>query len=360
MNAFESDGFFLDMRASLQGLEPQLLGTPGYDNALYVKVLTGQSIHRVLFDCGEACASSLSSLELSRVDFLFFSHLHFDHIAGFDHILRINFDREPKPLVIFGPPRTAEILHHRLQGVLWDRVEGSGGEFLITDISHESLTTYRFRSNDGFRGIELVGRIPFQGVIVDLPEFQVEVVILDHGSPSIGYALSMKPTWNVATERLKELQLTPGPWLQKVKDPHIPADTELMVGQKMFRIGELRNLLLVSKPGEKLGYLTDFRFDEHRLGSIESAFRGCDMLVCENNYRDGDEELARKHFHATSSEVATIAKAIDAKNLILFHLSDRYQKPEWFELLSDVRKKHSRTFFAQEWQSFLEQATSET
>src|SRR5690349_18809029 len=33
----------------------QVLGGPTRDNALFVRVETGQAIHRLLFDCGEAC-----------------------------------------------------------------------------------------------------------------------------------------------------------------------------------------------------------------------------------------------------------------------------------------------------------------
>ncbi len=33
----------------------QILGQPGRNNALFVEINTGQSIHRLQFDCGEAC-----------------------------------------------------------------------------------------------------------------------------------------------------------------------------------------------------------------------------------------------------------------------------------------------------------------
>jgi hypothetical protein len=37
----------------------QVLGQPGRDNALFVEINTGQSIHRLQFDCGEACLRDL-------------------------------------------------------------------------------------------------------------------------------------------------------------------------------------------------------------------------------------------------------------------------------------------------------------
>ena len=123
------DTDFLDLRTAFKALEPRLLGSPGFDNALYVTANTGKTTHRFLFDCGANCLTSLSPAEVQKIDVIFFSHLHFDHVAGFDYFLRFNFDRA-KPVHIFGPPRTAEIMHNRLQGVMWDRVGGSDGKII--------------------------------------------------------------------------------------------------------------------------------------------------------------------------------------------------------------------------------------
>ncbi len=65
-------------------LPVDILGGPGDDNAALVRVNTGQATHRLLFDCGEACLSQLEFSELLQINHLCFSHLHMDHIAGFD------------------------------------------------------------------------------------------------------------------------------------------------------------------------------------------------------------------------------------------------------------------------------------
>lgn len=70
------------------GIHHQVLGEPGRDNALLARVGTGQATHRLLFDCGEGCLSALSAAEVRAIDALFFSHLHIDHVAGFDGFLR--------------------------------------------------------------------------------------------------------------------------------------------------------------------------------------------------------------------------------------------------------------------------------
>ncbi|MGZ3675881.1 MAG: MBL fold metallo-hydrolase, partial [Ktedonobacterales bacterium] len=69
-----------------------ILGDPGRDNALFVRVQTGQALHRLLFDCGEGCLSALPVAEVQAVDHLCFSHLHMDHIGGFDSFFRVTYN----------------------------------------------------------------------------------------------------------------------------------------------------------------------------------------------------------------------------------------------------------------------------
>ncbi len=102
----------------------QVLGDPGHDNALIVTIDTGQSITRLLFDCGENCVSRLPFSEVQSIDHLFFSHLHMDHVAGFDSFFRCVYGRTERPNHIWGPAGTGKIMHHRFQGFLWNLVGG--------------------------------------------------------------------------------------------------------------------------------------------------------------------------------------------------------------------------------------------
>jgi len=64
---------------------------------------------------------------------------------------------------------------------------------------------------------------------------------------------------------------------------------------------------------------------------------GCQTIVCENNFRDQDRELAHRWFHMTSAEVAGLASRVQSQKLVLFHLSDRYTLAEWQKQLTEVR-----------------------
>ena len=93
-------------------IDYQILGEPGRDNALLATVDSGQSVHRLLFDCGEGCLSALSVSQIAEIECLFFSHFHMDHVAGFDSFARVNWNRPDRPVQVFGPPGTIEIIHH--------------------------------------------------------------------------------------------------------------------------------------------------------------------------------------------------------------------------------------------------------
>ncbi len=345
----------LDPSSSTRALTAAVLGKPGRDNALHVCVHTGQKTWRYLFDCGADCLAELSISEIRKIDEIYFSHLHFDHIAGFDHFFRFNFDRDSKPVRIHGPKGTAEIIHHRLQGILWNRVDGSPGEFHVTEIDHDRLSTFVILAAEGFKKLNPVKETAFSGRVMDNSETAIDAVILDHGTPSIGYMVKRKPQRIVDAENLEAMRLSPGPWLGKVKDPATDDGESVTIGEAVFSLGDLRKKLLRIKDGESVGYLTDFMVSPETEQELVRLFSNCSTLVCENNYRDADRDLARKNFHMTSSEVAAVARSVAAKKLVLFHLSDRYSVQEWRELILEVRELFPETYFPGDWASFFEE-----
>jgi ribonuclease Z len=327
----------------------QVLGQPGRDNALYVEVNTGQAIHRLLFDCGEACLRDLSVAQIQQIDALLFSHFHIDHVAGFDSFLRSNYDRPDRPVRIFGPPGAAEVLHHRLRGATWNLVADSTGEFLVTEVHHQRMVAFRFVTHEAFAVAHPAGDVPFTGIVVDEPDYRIEARLMDHGVPCAAYCVREKPRSNVNTDALAQLGLAPGPWLKAVKDPAADPDTAVQAGGVSYRVGQLRQRLLIVTPGESIAYLTDFRLDEPSEERLVAMLAGCQTIVCENNFRDQDRDLAHRWFHMTSAEVAGLASRVKPQKLVLFHLSDRYAQAEWQEQLAEVRAGFPGACFPESW-----------
>jgi ribonuclease Z len=331
-------------------MDCRVLGTPGRDNAMLVTVDSGQSLHRLLFDCGEGCLAGVNIAHLQDIEAVFFSHFHIDHVAGFDTLLRMNWCRPEKPVRVFGPPGAIEILHHRLRGFTWNLVDGVPGEWLVTEFEDCELRTSRFLTCEGFATEHPLERSGRGDVLYHGDCFQVRACTLDHGTPCLAFAVREDDHQNVDPDRLRGLGLLPGPWLKAVKDTGVASDAVIHINGTEYQVGELRSRLLTTSTGDSVAYLTDFFLEtnaaEDRLVQFLS---GCRTIVCENNYRDSDAELARTNCHMTSSDMARLAQRVQPDKLVLFHVSDRYTQQEWQAQLREVREQFARATFPQEW-----------
>jgi ribonuclease Z len=330
-------------------LDGTVLGGPADDNALWVTLDTGEKTTRLLFDCGAGCLDQIRVRDIQQIDAIFFSHFHFDHVAGFDSLIRHNFARE-RPLSIFGPSGSAKIIQNRFCGYLWDLVDETKGRVQITEILPDGLHSFELKSEEAFSVLHEVETTDFRNTIIDTAEFSVEAVILDHGrSPSIGYLVKQKPRVNIDPERLTQSGLPPGRWLQQVTDLSSPESANIEIAGQTYCISNLRQDLLVSTPGESIGYLTDFKLTQATQGEIVRLFKNCSTLVCENNYRDEDATLAGKNNHMTSSGVGRLAREVDPDQLVVFHLTPKYKVEGWKKLMREVRAHFPRAGFPPEW-----------
>lgn len=326
----------------------QVLGAPGRDNALYVRIDSGQTIHRLLFDCGEGCASELPVSEIQAIDYLCFSHQHVDHIAGFDAFFRCTFHRDTKPNVIWGPPETAQIMHHRFQGFWWNLLEGQAGHWLVHDVHPDRVETSRFEVGERFtlrHPHAETGPLPF---IIDEKDYTVRAIALKHYGVSLGYRVDEKSALNVQTDRLAQMGARPGPWLKDLKSDSEEATIEIE-GQTFDR-EKLRRELLRETPGASIAYLTDFLLDGETFDRLEVELKNCDTVISEAQYRHADLELAERNFHTTTRLVAQLAERAEVGQLILFHLSERYTPEQWREMLEEARSIFPETTFPGHWQ----------
>lgn len=106
---------------------------------------------------------------------------------------------------------------------------------------------------------------------------------------------------------------------------------------------------MISTPGESLAYLTDFGLDGPAEDRLVEMLQGCQTIICENNFRDVDRELAERSRHMVSTDVTRLAARANASRLVLFHLSDRYTPVEWLEQLAEVQAVFPQTQFPESW-----------
>jgi ribonuclease Z len=329
-------------------IEYHVLGAAGRDNALLVYVHTGQANHRLLFDCGDGCLTPLPFAEIQRIDHLFFSHLHMDHIGGFDAFFRTTYNRTARPNVLWGPPESARILHHRLQGFLWNLTGDKQACWRVGEVGAGEIRWTRFELHEAFRTAYPDGVDPSTGTLLASPEFTVEAITLDHHVPSLGYLVREGPRLNVDPVRLGALGLPRGAWMKALKSA-LPDDAPVEVDGAVFALGELRAALLATVPGDAVAYLTDFHLNAVTLERLAGWLRGCKAIVCESAYRAEDAALAEENAHLTTVQAAEIAHRAGAGKLVLIHLSDRYPPSAWPALLAEARAVFPRTEFPRAW-----------
>jgi ribonuclease Z len=329
-------------------IQYQVLGTAGRDNALLVMVCTGQAVHRLLFDCGDGVLAPLPFAEIQRVDYLFFSHLHMDHVGGFDSFFRCTYNRTAKPNLIWGPARTGEIMHHRFRGFLWNLYQDKEAAWRVGDVLDDRVVWRSFELREAFEYAYADEVEEFHGTLLNTPDFTVQAVQLEHLTPVLGYVVREAPRLNIDVNRLADLDLQPGPWLKAVKSAP-PEQTHLEVEGKTYALAELRANLLRETPGDSIAYLTDFLLDKTAYKRLLPLLAGVKILVCECAYRHAELELAQQNYHLTTRQAARLAAQAGVGKLVLMHISDRYPMEEWEELLGEARDVFPNTDYPASW-----------
>lgn len=319
-----------------RSLTCRVLGSPDGDNAVLVRCDSGHRVTRVLLDCGEGCLDALSEAEIAALDVVAFSHLHLDHAAGFDAVLRRTYSRPSPPLHIVGPAGTARRIQGRYQGYVWNLLEArTPGEVLLTDVG-TTIRTVRLRASERFELAGLVTERPASVRVWSSDALILRGCLLDHHIPCLAYAVEERDRTVIDPDRLAASGLAPGPWCAELKDPARPDIGTVEVAGRRLRLGDLRRDLLRTRPGGKISYVTDCRLPEEDR-ALEELVAGSDVLLAECSFLEADRARAQRHRHLTTTQVADLARRGGVGELVLLHLSNRYGDAEREELLREAQ-----------------------
>ncbi len=262
----------------------------------------------LLFDCGEGTQKQLmmSGISFMDIDNIFISHWHADHFAGLIPLIQtMNMEKRKKELTIFGPE----------------------AERFVADIIDLGYFGLRFPVN--------AINVPFEGSeitkIFDAEEFEVLSIPTLHTVPSAAYCFKEKDRWNIDLNKLKELGLKRGYWLNKLKK-HGEAEYK----SKKIKIEDISN----KTEGLKVVYTGDTKPCE----TVVKISQKADILIHDGTFLELDESQGK--YHADVAEAAKIAKKADVKQLILTHLSRRYNKDDIKEMEERAKKIFPNTKIA--------------
>lgn len=326
----------------------QILGGPRQDNGLYAEIDTGQSISRLLFDCGEGIPTAIPYGDLIQLQHLFLTHCHMDHLVGLSGFLRRVYANERQTPVIWGPPGTAVRVQFQLRAFLWNLVADQANFFVVNDVSESEVISYELRLNEGYGVLRERSRSPRRDVLVSGDGYDVSAIEMDHGTPCLAFVVREHGRSNVDTTKLVSMGLRPGPWMKQLKSGEA-GDGTVDVGGVPTPLASLREQLLVQTPGASIAYCTDFLLDDVAEARLVPFLRGVDTLVCESQYRRDDADLALANRHMTCTQVARLARQAGVGKLVLIHISDRYDSAARRELLAEARAEFLLTDFPEGW-----------
>ena len=243
-----------------------------------------------LIDCGEGTQIQLRKFKfkMGRINHIFISHLHGDHIFGLPGLI--------SSLVLYGEKGELHIhapsdLQHMMEGMM---------KFMndVTDLKvvYHPLNFKR------------------DSVVFEDKRIRITSFPLKHRISCCGFLFQELPTGKHLDKHALEKYDIPVSQRMNIKNG---ADLILANGTVVPN-GEITT---PSNPTRSYGFCTDTL----ALMKVVPIIAGVDLLYHEATFGADLADLAKKTFHATSVQAAEIAVAAAAKKLLIGHFSSRYK-----------------------------------
>ncbi|MBR5402256.1 MAG: ribonuclease Z [Treponema sp.] len=285
-------------------MEAFILGCGGMMPLPYrhlTSVLLRREGNLFVFDCGEGTQVSLRRLNLKwkKIDAIFISHTHADHVTGLPGILMLTaqVDRT-EPLYIYGPPKIKEYV----------------------ETSRKVLDMY-------INYPIVVQEITAPCVVHSGKDFYIRAFPLEHTKTCVGYTLEeLDRPGEFNPQKAQDLGVPCGPlWAQLQQGFEVKAKDGTTVKPEQV-LGEKRS-------GRKFSFVTDTLYKP----SIAPEVKGSDLLICEGMFEDELIDQAKEKKHMTASQAATIARDADVRRMCMIHYSPRYTDRDLEKLLEQAK-----------------------
>ena len=267
----------------------------------------------LLFDCGEGTQLQFRRARLphARVDAIFITHLHGDHVYGLFGILStLSLLGHDRPLTIVGPEGVSK-LAAGMPGLQPDKLPYAL-QYVELSVDFEA------------------------GVVFDRPGFQVVAHAIEHTIFAVGYRFEEKPRpGNLDVERARALGLHHHEAYRKLKQ----GETVTAPGGRQVKPEEV---IGPAKPGVTFAYVTDSRPCEGGRRLAHAA----DLVYHEATFEEEHRPRALETGHSTAREAAEVARDAGAQRLLLGHFSARYTDTD--TLLQEARAVFQNTEAADE------------
>ena len=268
-----------------------------------------------LIDCGEGTQIQLRKfkIKIGKLNHIFISHLHGDHIFGLPGLL--------SSMSLLGRKSDLHIYAHSpLQEIL-------------------DCHTAFFRGEMDFRLVFHPLNFKRPQVIFENKRVKVESFPLKHRVPCCGF-------------RFSEQQELPHLRKDKLETYDIPLKDRVKIKEGSdFTLPDGRviphsELTIPGKKSRSYAFCTDTLYHEPAIPLVQ----GTDLLYHEATFANDMEDRAHETFHSTGTEAATFAQKAEVKKLILGHFSARYK--EITPIIMEARSIFPKTYPAEDGTTF--------
>jgi len=239
----------------------------------------------ILIDCGEGTQRQFRKARLNpcKVTKILITHWHGDHVLGLSGFLQtLALNGIARKVELYGPVGTKKKVRE-----FFDTFMRPGWKMNLDVFEVDSGV---FLENDGW---------------------YVEAQPAKHSVAANSYSFIVKEKNRLDRDKLAKLKIPNSPLIGKlVAGKTVTIDGKKVDGKK----------LLYTEPSRKVTVVLDTLVCQ---GAVLNS-KDADLLICESSYSVDEAEIAKEHMHLTSKDACTIAKKAKVKNLILTHISQRY------------------------------------
>ncbi|MEM4719584.1 MAG: ribonuclease Z [Candidatus Pacearchaeota archaeon] len=265
-----------------------------------------------LFDCGEGTQKQLRIKKISpcKITRIFISHWHADHVIGLPGLLQtLSLNKYNKELKIYGPEGTKEFFS------LYEKL-------FINKFDPIKIKIFELKNS-----------------LLDEKDFFIESREMKHNCPCIAYSFKIKDKKRINKKKLEKLKIRDISLIKEILEKD-----SFKLNDKKINSKEITYI----EKGKKVVYITDTSLNKNILYLSKEA----DLLIIESTYSSKNKDLADSYFHLTVEQSCNLAKKAKVKKVILFHLSQRYEK-NIKEILSEAKKIFKEAIIAQDFDIFF-------